>query len=158
MLRFTFTPNMGKYQITDETNRTLYSIKRRLRGGYVVRDANKYELYTLAAGSDEMHPVYQIEHNNKKFAEIRCVSKLFEPRMELEHDKQILVIKATSDSHLGYRILKEKKEVGKLEVFPMPRGELKFEFQIEQSVFDDFLLFIPLATAESITPITTPTK
>ena len=125
-----------------------------MRGGYVIRDANKYELYVLTDGTQERHPVYQILLNNEPKAVVRCRSKFLEPRMELEFGGKIIVFRAAEPNNQRYTILCKENEIGRLDVLPQPKGEYKFEMRVEETQFEDFLPLVPLATVECIAPKT----
>lgn len=153
MLELTIMMNRGKYLVTDDKKRTIYSIKRKLRGEYVIRDANKYELYELSEGQTmDRHMFYYILLNGKRKATLRCISKFLEPRMELDMDGEILTIRADSPDKLSYTFVKNKKELGNLKILPIARGEYKYELKLEMEIFDDYIPLIPLAVVESIPP------
>ncbi|MBR3679880.1 MAG: hypothetical protein IKL87_06725 [Oscillospiraceae bacterium] len=153
MLELTIMMNRGKYLVTDDKKRTIYSIKRKLRGEYVIRDVNKYELYELSEGQTmDRHMFYYILLNGKRKATLRCISKFLEPRMELDMDGEILTIRADSPDKLSYTFVKNKKELGNLKIMPIARGEYKYELKLEMEIFDDFIPLIPLAVVESIPP------
>lgn len=155
MLQFTIMPGRGGYQVIlnrDGKTRTMYTIKKKPFGGFVIRDVHKYSLYTLSEPSEEPHPVYHILLNDRPKGEIRCRSKFLEPCMELEMADQLLSFAAQDERRLRYSILHEKTKIGKLEVIPLKGGEYKFELKVEESFFDDYLPLVPLATVESIQP------
>lgn len=153
MLELTIMMNRGKYLVTDDKKRTIYSIKRKLRGEYVIRDVNKYELYELSEGQTmDRHMFYYILLNGKRKATLRCISKFLEPRMELDMDGEILTIRADSPDKLSYTFVKNKKELGNLKIMPIARGEYKYELKLEMEIFDDYIPLIPLAVVESIPP------
>lgn len=153
MLELTIMMNRGKYLVTDDKKRTIYSIKRKLRGEYVIRDVNKYELYELSEGQTmDRHMFYYILLNGKRKATLRCISKFLEPRMELDMDGEILTIRADSPDKLSYTFVKNKKELGQLKIMPIARGEYKYELKLEMEIFDDYIPLIPLAVVESIPP------
>lgn len=153
MLELTIMMNRGKYLVTDDKKRTIYSIKRKLRGEYVIRDVNKYELYELSEGQTmDRHMFYYILLNGKRKATLRCISKFLEPRMELDMDGEILTIRADSPDKLSYTFVKNKKELGNLKILPIARGEYKYELKLEMEIFDDYIPLIPLAVVESIPP------
>lgn len=153
MLELTIMMNRGKYLVTDDKKRTIYSIKRKLRGEYVIRDVNKYELYELSEGQTmDRHMFYYILLNGKRKATLRCISKFLEPRMELDMDGEILTIRADSPDKLSYTFVKNKKELGKLKIMSIARGEYKYELKLEMEIFDDYIPLIPLAVVESIPP------
>ncbi|MCQ2433776.1 MAG: hypothetical protein MJ062_00870 [Oscillospiraceae bacterium] len=154
MLELTIMMNHGKYLVTDSKKRTLYSIKKKLRGEYVIRDASKYELYELSEGQTmDRHMFYYILLNGKRKATLRCVSKFLEPRMELEEeDGSILTIRAETPDKLSYTFVKDKKEYGTLKIHMLSRTEYKFVINIDVEIFDDYLPLIPFAVIESIPP------
>lgn len=153
MLRLMITPTHGKYVVTDEKNHTMYTIKKKLRGTYIIRDENKYDLYELSLGSEDRHPVYQILLNDKPAAELRCVSRFVDPRMELESGDILIVIRTDDPNHLRYHITDHlRNEVGRMEVITLPKGEYRFDIRIEEAFFDDYIPLMPIATVECIKP------
>ena len=149
MLELTMMMSHGKYVVVDDKQRTLYSIKKKLRGELVIRDASKYELYELSEGQTmDRHMFYYILLNGKRKATLRCVSKFLEPRMELEgEDGSILTIRADTPDKLSYTFVKNK-----LKIHPLSRTEYKFMISVEMEIFDDYLPLIPFAVIESIPP------
>lgn len=154
MFELTMMMSHGKYVVVDDKQRTLYSIKKKLRGELVIRDASKYELYELSEGQTmDRHMFYYILLNGKRKATLRCVSKFLEPRMELEgEDGSILTIRADTPDKLSYTFVKNKQEYGKLKIHPLSRTEYKFMISVEMEIFDDYLPLIPFAVIESIPP------
>ncbi len=150
MINLTIFPQHNKFLVTDQNNRTLYTIKRKWRGGYAILDQNHYELYVLSPGTQDRHPVYQIQLNGKKCGEYRCKSKFLEPSMLLELDSKTMQLR--TDDGLSYTILVKKQPCGTITVVPLARGEYKFELQIEDAEFDDYIPLLPLAAVECIAP------
>lgn len=100
----------------------------------------------------DRHMFYYILLNGKRKATLRCISKFLEPRMELDMDGEILTIRADSPDKLSYTFVKNKKELGKLKIMSIARGEYKYELKLEMEIFDDYIPLIPLAVVESIPP------
>lgn len=155
MLRLFITPNHGKYIVTDDKGRTIYSIKRRIRGGYVIRDANKYELYVLLDGTEERHPVYQILLNDKPAAEYKCRSKFLDPRMELKHGENVVSFRVADEKRMYYKIFCKEKEIGSLTAISVSKTitgaskpEYKYEMRVDEEFFEDFFPLLPLATLD----------
>ena len=148
LLELSVVPVRNKYQVEDSKGRLLYTIKRKWRK-YAILDANDYELYELA---DPTEDEYRILLNNKRKASVRCLSKFVHPKMELTVGKRKLVF-ATED-RMHYTITDENgEERGGFEVVSVGKDEFRFDLQIAQADFDDYVPLIPLAAVHSITPV-----
>lgn len=151
MLELNIVPVRKQYQVEDKKQRTIYTIKRKW-GKYAISDANGYELYVLADSKDNYEPEYSILLNNKRKGSVRCVSKFVHPRLELKADGLKLTL-ATED-HMHYTITNDRNEErGSFTVIPVSGG-FRFELQIEQVDFDDYIPLVPLAAIQAIAPIT----
>ena len=148
ILELSVVPVRSKYQVEDAKGRLLYTIKRKWRK-YAILDANEYELYVL---TDPTEDEYRILLNNKRKASVRCLSKFVHPKMELSIGKKKLIF-ATED-RVHYTITNEAgEERGGFEVVSVGKDEYRFDLQIAQADFDDYVPLIPLAAVNSITPV-----
>lgn len=153
MLEFTIFPQHNKYLVTDHDNQTVYTIKKKWRGGWAIIDRNRYELYVLGEGSQERHPVYKIFLNGKPCGQYRCRSKFLEPAMELTFGDKVMLFR--TDDGMHYTILTDGKPCGTVTNVPLQHGgEYKYELQIEQQEFDDYLPLLPIVSLECIAPKT----
>lgn len=151
MLEYTIFPQHNKFLVTDADNQTVYTLKKKWRGGWTILDRNRYELYVLGEGSQERHPVYPLLLNGKPCGQYRCRSKFLEPAMELTFGEKKLLFR--TDDGLHYTILAGGKPCGTITNVPLQKGgEYKFELQIEQGEFDDYIPLLPMASLECIDP------
>ncbi len=150
MLELNIVPVRKQYQVEDKKQRVIYTIKRKW-GKYAISDANGYELYVLADPKDSYEPEFSILLNNKRKGSVRCVSKFVHPKLVLKADDIKLTL-ATED-HMHYTITNDdNEERGTLTVVPVSNG-FRFELQIEQVDFDDYIPLVPLAAIQAIAPI-----
>ncbi len=151
MLEFTIYPQHNKFLVDDADNNTVYTIKKKWRGGWAIIDRNRYELYVLSEPTAERHPVYKLMLNGKPCGQYRCRSKFLEPAMELTFRDKVMLFR--TDDGIHYTILVGGKACGTVTNVPLQRGdEYKFELKIAASEFDDFLPLLPMASLACIAP------
>ncbi len=151
MLEFTIYPQHNKYLVTDADNNTVYTLKRKWRGGWAILDRNRYELYVLSEPTAERHPVYKLMLNGQPCGQYRCRSKFLEPAMELTFRDKVMLFR--TDDGIHYTILVGGKACGTVVNVPLQRSdEYKFELKIEPSEFDDYIPLLPMASLACIAP------
>ncbi len=151
MLEFTIIQQRKQYVVTDADNNTVYTLKKKWRGGWAIIDRNGYELYVLSEPTEERHPVYKLMLNGKPCGQYRCRSKFLEPAMELTFRDKVLLFR--TDDGIHYTILKGGKPCGAVVNVPLPRSDdYMFELQIEAEDFEDFLPLLPMASLACIAP------
>ncbi len=155
MLEFTIFQQRHKYLVNDADQSTVYTLKKKWRGGWAIIDRNGYELYVLSEPTAERHPVYQLMLNGKPCGQYRCRSKFLEPAMELTFRDKVMLFR--TDDGIHYTILVGGKACGTVTNIPLQRGdEYQFELKIEASEFEDFLPLLPMASLECIAPKSLP--
>ncbi|MGN0648147.1 MAG: hypothetical protein ACI4J3_05905 [Oscillospiraceae bacterium] len=155
MLEFTIFQQRHKYLVNDADQNTVYTLKKKWRGGWAIIDRNGYELYVLSEPTAERHPVYQLMLNGKPCGQYRCRSKFLEPAMELTFRDKVMLFR--TDDGIHYTILVGGKACGTVTNIPLQRGdEYQFELKIEASEFEDFLPLLPMASLECIAPKSLP--
>ena len=155
MLKLFIVLSHGKYLVKDDDGRTVYTIKKKMRGGYVIRDANKYELYVLGEGSVERHPEYPILLNGEPVANYKCRSKFLDPRMELRAGENVVTFHVADEKRMYYKIECKGKEIGSLTAISVAKtitgtskSEYKYELHLDEKHFEAYYPLLPIATLE----------
>lgn len=141
----------NKYTVTDKKQqRLLYTIKKKafVGGKYLLLDASNYQLYTIVQTSDDKKPMFSITHNDVSLMKLECKSLFLDPTIIVDgKDTAGTPIKyaITSKEHKDFQLLKDELPVGKLLVHITVSGELQYEIEIEDKVFDDYIPLFAIA-------------
>ncbi|MBR1591733.1 MAG: hypothetical protein IJ666_01835 [Ruminococcus sp.] len=159
-----------KYFVTDKKGRTLYSVKKKGFGAgrYVLLDASDYHLYSLTSVGEERKPVFNISHNDRGIISLTCKSMFLDPTIIVNgKDTSGTDVKyeLASKDHKDFAILmgiEEKKEesdeeenkekksdderkVGGIKTIRTATGDLQYEIEIDNKIFDDFIPLFAVA-------------
>ncbi len=138
------TPKGGKYEVQDKKNRVPYTVKKKgLANRYDLFDASGYNLYTLQQDSDSKKPTFAIVLNGDVFIMLSCKSMFLDPTIEGEGDNKKFSIK--SKDRMNFSIMINDNEVGHIKTVSMMSGELQYEIEIENNVFDDYIPLFAIA-------------
>ena len=141
----------NKYTVTDKKQqRLLYTIKKKafVGGKYLLLDSSNYQLYTIVQTSDDKKPMFSITHNDISLMKLECKSLFLDPTIIVDgKDTAGTPIKyaITSKEHKDFQLLKDELPVGKLLVHITVSGELQYEIEIEDKVFDDYIPLFAIA-------------
>ncbi len=142
-------PKGSKFIVEDKKERLLYTIKKKAFGGkFLLLDASGYELYSFMQTIQGKKPEFEIVLNDKLFMKARCLSVFLDPSIEFEHQsekfKGIKYVLKSSDRK-NFILLRNGEEVGLVRVVTSMDNELRYEINIENAYFDDYVPFFALA-------------
>lgn len=144
-MELTISVKGNKYSVTDNKQKLLYNVKKKGFGSgkYILLDSSDYHLYSLVQTGDDRKPSYSITHNDRVFMSITCKSLFLDPTLEIKGKTD--EFKLVSKDHRSFTFLKDKAEVGTLKTLVTVGGELQYEFTMQDTVFDDYLVLFVVA-------------
>jgi len=142
-------PKGSKFIVEDKKERLLYTIKKKAFGGkFLLLDASGYELYSFMQTIQGKKPEFEIVLNDKLFMNAKCLSVFLDPSIEFEHQsekfKGIKYVLKSSDRK-NFVLLRNNEEVGLVRVVTSADNELRYEMNIENAYFDDYVPLFALA-------------
>ncbi|MCR5016566.1 MAG: hypothetical protein K6A75_08345 [Ruminococcus sp.] len=141
----------NKYTVTDKKQqRLLYTIKKKAfsMGRYILLDASNYQLYTIVQTSDDRKPTFSITHNDASIMKLECKSLFLDPTINVSGKDTAgtkIIYDIASKDHRDFQLLRDGLNVGKLLVHLTVSGELQYEIEIEDKVFDDYIPLFAIA-------------
>lgn len=137
-------PKGNKFVVEDKKSRLLYSVKKKGFGGkYILLDASNYNLYSLIQTGDERKPSFSIILNDVTFMTIVCKSLFLDPTIEaIGKDMKF---KLASKDRKIFDIFKDGVQVGSMKTLTTVNGELQYEIDIDNMVFDDYIPLFAVA-------------
>ena len=134
----------NKYVVEDKKQRLLYSVKKKgFSSRYTLLDASNYNLYSLLQTGDERKPAFTIILNDNTFMTMICKSLFLDPTIEAEGSGMRFTL--ASKDRKNFTILKDDAEVGKITTRTTLNGELQYEVEIDNYVFDDYIPLFAVA-------------
>ena len=143
----------NKFTVEDKKKRLLYTIRKKAFGGtFFLLDASGYELYSFVQTVQGKKPEFEIILNDKLFMNVRCLSVFLDPSIEFEHQsekfKGIKYVLKSSDRK-NVTLLRNGAEVGSARVITAVDNELRYEINIENAYFDDYVPLFALAVEKA---------
>lgn len=139
----------NNYTVQDKQERLLYSVKKKGFGSkYLLLDASKYQLYTLSKTTEDRKPVFVISHNDRPILSLTCKSLFLDPTINVkgkDNTGENIQYAIASKDHRDFTLIKDDKEVGTLKTLLTIAGELQYEMEISDKVFDDYIPFFAVA-------------
>ncbi|MBR6069921.1 MAG: hypothetical protein IKP78_04955 [Ruminococcus sp.] len=140
----------NKFTVTDKKqDRLLYTVKKKTFGGrYLLLDASNYQLYTIVQTSDDKKPTFSITHNDISILKLECKSLFLDPTITVSGKDTAgtpINYSITSKEHRDFQLLRDGLPVGKLLVHITVSGELQYEIEIQDKVFDDYIPLFAVA-------------
>ena len=136
----------NKYTITDKAkNRLLYTVKKKGFSGakFVLLDSSSYQLYSIVQFGEERKPSFDITHNENTFMKVTCKSLFLDPTIVFEGDGSVYQL--TSKDHRNFDLIKDDAVMGHLKTAVTVSRDLQYEFDIENTIFDDYLVLFVVA-------------
>lgn len=135
----------NKYIVQDKNQKTLYTVKKKsLSSGKLgLYDQNNYRLYSLVQTGEDRKPTFTITHNDASFIRVSCKSLFLDPTLTFKGKEATYELVSTD--RMNYTLMKDEKELGKLETGVSVSGELQYKFQINDKVFDDYFVLFAVA-------------
>ena len=142
-------PKGSKFIVEDKKNRLLYTVKKKAFGGkFLLLDASGYELYSFVQTVQGKKPEFNIILNEKLFMNVKCLSVFLDPSIEFEHQndrlKGVKYILKSSDRK-NFILLRNNDEIGSVRAVIAMDNELRYEINIEDQYFDDYIPLFALA-------------
>ena len=141
----------NKFTVTDKKQqRLLYTIKKKAfsSGRFILLDASNYQLYTIVQTSDDRKPTFSITHNDVSIMKLDCKSLFLDPTITVAGKDTAgtkINYSIASKDHRDFQLLKDDMNVGKLVVHLTVSGELQYEIEIDDKVFDDYIPLFAIA-------------
>ncbi|MBO7396408.1 MAG: hypothetical protein J6U16_09895 [Ruminococcus sp.] len=141
----------NKFTVTDKKQqRLLYTIKKKAfsSGRYTLHDASNYQLYTIVQTSDDRKPTFSITHNDVSIMKLDCKSLFLDPTITVSGKDTAgtkINYSIASKDHRDFQLLKDDLNVGRMQVHMTVGGELQYEIEIEDKVFDDYIPLFAIA-------------
>ena len=141
----------NKFTVTDKKQqRLLYTIKKKAfsSGRYVLLDASSYQLYTIVQTSDDRKPTFSITYNDVSIMKLDCKSLFLDPTITVSGKDTAgtkINYSIASKDHRDFQLLKDDLNVGRMQVHLTVGGELQYEIEIEDKVFDDYIPLFAVA-------------
>lgn len=137
-------PKGSKFLVQDTKGRLLYNIKKKGFGQrYILLDVSDYHLYSLLQLDEGKKPMYRIILNDETFLTMTCKSMFLDPTIECEGKDMNFVL--ASKDRKEFTIIKNDSAVGMIKTLMMPTGDLKYEIEIENTAFDDYIPLFAIA-------------
>jgi hypothetical protein len=135
----------NKYVVNDNDGKLLYSLKKKGFGSrYNLMDAsNYYNLYTLVQTGDEKRPAFTIILNDNTFMRMECRSMFLDPTIIAKGKGMEFEI--VSKDRKNFDIFFNEKNVGNIRTLVGVTGELQYEMEIDNKVFDDYIPLFAVA-------------
>ncbi|MBR2284045.1 MAG: hypothetical protein IJ874_06460 [Ruminococcus sp.] len=135
----------GKYTVQDKKQRTLYTVKKKGFGSnrFILLDASNYHLYSIVQTGEDRKPTFSLTHNDASFMNVSCRSLFLDPTLDFESKDGKWQL--SSKDHKDFTLMKDGAQVGRLRTRLAVSGELQYEFEIENKVFDDYLVLFAVA-------------
>lgn len=137
----------GKFTVTDEKDRKMYSVtkKRKLIGNPIttLHDASGYALYTMVRTASGIKPAFQIVFNDELFLTVQCKSLYVDPCITFTGQGGDFELKGKSADDLVLRAGSE--EIGVLKTERQTNNDPKYVLTVDNRRFDDFLPLFAVA-------------
>lgn len=137
----------GKFTITDDKERTIYSVtkKRKLIGNPIttLHDASGYALYTMVRTAAGIKPAFQITFNDAAFMTVQCKSLYVDPCITFAGQGGDFELKGTTANNLVLRTGGE--EIGTLKTERQTNNDPKYLLTVDNKRFDDFMVLFAVA-------------
>ena len=131
----------GKYTITDEKDRKIYSVnkKRKLIGNPItsLHDASGYVLYTMVRTASGNKPAFDITFNDAHFLDAKCKSLFVDPSIIFSGPGGEFMLKGKDTSYLV--LTKGETEIGNLKKEKQANDEPMYILTVEDKEYDDFI-------------------
>lgn len=141
----------NKYTVQDKgQSRTLYTVKKKGFGAgrYVLLDASNYNLYSLVQTGEDRKPSFIITHNDISIMQLSCKSMFLDPTISVDGkdlSKNAVKYTLASKDHRDFEILKGDDKVGSITTKLTMAKDLQYEFNIDNKIFDDYVLLFVIA-------------
>ena len=135
----------NKYTVEDKKQRRLYTVKKKGLGGsrFALHDASNYQLYTFVQTSEDRKPTFTILHNDATYMRGLCKSLFLDPTIEFKgKDGEYELV---SKDHKNFDFMTGGKKAGELHTAVSVSGDLQYTFQIEDKIFDDYMVLFAVA-------------
>ena len=131
----------GKYTITDEKDRKIYTVnkKRKLIGNPItsLHDASGYVLYTMVRTASGNKPTFDITFNDAHFLDAKCKSLFVDPSIIFSGPGGEFMLKGKDTSY--FVLTKGEAEIGSLKKEKQANDEPMYMLTVEDKEFDDFI-------------------
>lgn len=143
-MEFTVLSKNNGYTVQDKNQKLLYTVKKKTFGQkWNLLDTNKYNLYTLAQMGDDKKPVFTIILNDVTFMRIECKSTFLDPSFYAKGKDMSYSI--VSKDRKEFEIIVDEKVVGHISTKVGVTGELVYDMDIDNKMFDDYICLFAVA-------------
>lgn len=134
----------NKWAITkkDDSKDVVYTMaKKGILSGSHIELYNKmgYHLYSLKSDLKGRRANFDVYLNEKIIMKASCTATFLNPAIAIKYLDITYILRSTDRTK--FVVIKNKEEIGKINVFESLKGELQFEVEIDDASFEDFMLF-----------------
>ena len=131
----------GKYSVTDEKDRKIYTVnkKRKLIGNPIttLHDASGYVLYSMVRTASGNKPAFDITFNDAHFLDAKCKSLFVDPSIIFSGPGGEYMLKGKDTSF--FSLTKDGEEIGTLKKEKQANDEPMYLLSVTDKMFDDFI-------------------
>ncbi|MBR3628865.1 MAG: hypothetical protein IKN55_00110 [Oscillospiraceae bacterium] len=131
----------GKYTVTDEKDRKIYTVnkKRKLIGNPItsLHDASGYVLYTMVRTASGNKPAFDITFNDAHFLDAKCKSLFVDPSITFDGPGGQYLLKGKDTSF--FTLQKGSETIGSLKKEKQANDEPMYLLSVDDKYFDDFI-------------------
>jgi hypothetical protein len=126
----------------DDSKNVIYTIaKKGILSNARMELYNKmgYNLYSLKSDLKGRRASFEVFLNDKIIMKASCTATFLNPAIAIKHLDNTYILRSTDK--VKFLIIKEKEEIGYIDVFEGLKGDLQFTMDINEDIFEDFMLF-----------------
>ena len=131
----------GKYAMTDEKDRKIYTVnkKRKLIGNPIttLHDASGYVLYSMVRTASGKKPAFDITFNEAHFLDALCKSLYVDPTITFTGPGGEYMLRGKNWNDLT--LTKGDEVIGSLKTEKQANGDPLYRLIVEDKKFDDFI-------------------
>lgn len=132
---------MFAYKKDDNKNIIYTMAKKGILSNSRIELYNKmgYHLYSLKYDLKGRRANFDVFLNEKIIIKASCTATFLNPAIAIKYLDITYIIR--SNDRMRFIILKNKEEIGKINVFETLKGDLQFDMDVQDASFEDFMLF-----------------
>lgn len=98
-----------------------------------------YHLYSLKSDLKGRRANFDIFLNEKIIMKASCTATFLNPAIAVKYLDMTYILRSTD--RIKFIVIKDKEEIGKIHVFESLKGDLQFDMDINDTSFEDFMVF-----------------
>jgi hypothetical protein len=97
-----------------------------------------YQLYSLKSDLKGRRANFDIYLNEKIIMKASCTATFLNPAIAIKYLDVTYILRSTDK--IKFIVIKDKEEIGKINVFESLKGDLQFELDIDDTSFEDYMV------------------